>query len=189
MRLLRFAAFIVASSLTAVALVACSRARDPLPMTGERATLVGTWLSKRSMPAEGKTENVVLVIGSDSSAAYASCMDQAQRNESGSGGSRSHSYKMARGGKVTALTDKQMTLSMQVEGWSWALNYQLEIDGLPRFEADAWLLKVDGVLLHKLGPGETSDHEQWPCWTDDDDGDDERDERDEPGRRSSSQRT
>lgn len=170
----------------AVLLAACSRAREPVSLTGERFALVGTWLSKRSIPTEGKTENVVLVIGGDSSASYMSCTDYAKD------GSRGHSYTGARGGKVTALTDRQLTLSMQIEGWSWAMNYQLEIDGMPRLEAGAWLLKVDGVLLHKLGPDETSDHEQWPCWTDeasDDDPDDEPDERDVPPGSSSTLRT
>jgi hypothetical protein len=164
----------VALALTAVALVACSRARDPLPMTGEREALVGTWVSKQAVPAEGKTVNVVLILGSDGAASYMSCMDYEQRGDGGSV-SRGHSYTGARGGQVTALSDRQLTLSMQVEGWSWAINYQLEIDGLPRQEAGAWLLKVDGVTLRKLGAGEHSDHEQWPCWTDD--GDDKRDQR------------
>ena len=62
MRLVRLAALV----LMAVALAACSRARDPLPMTGERAVLVGTWLSKRSIEAEGQTENVVLIINGES---------------------------------------------------------------------------------------------------------------------------
>jgi len=152
-------------ALAAVVLVACSRMRDPLPMTGARAALVGTWVSKQAIPAEGKTVNVVLILRSDSGASYMSCMDYQQRSDSGSV-SQGHSYQGARGGVVTAMSDKQLTLSVPMMDSGLAMNFNLDIAGPPHEEGGAWHWTVDGVSLRKLDPDETSDHEQWPCWSD-----------------------
>lgn len=166
-------------AVAAVALVACSRMHEPLPMTGERAAFVGTWISKQSIPAEGKTDNVVLILGEDSSASYMRCMDYRTRSDSGSV-SEGHNYRGVRGGTVTALSDRQLTISMPLMDSGFAMNDDIEIGGRPHEEAGAWHLKVDGTSLRKLGPDGTSDHEQWPCWSSDKPADDSP----SPGRRT-----
>jgi len=155
----------IALALTALALAACSRMHDPLAMTGERAAYVGTWVSKQSIPAEGKTDNTVLILGENSSGSYMRCMDYRTRSDSGSV-SEGHNYRGLRGGTVTALSDRQLTISMPLMDSGLAMNDELEIGGPPYEEGGSWHLKVDGTTLRKLGPDETSDHGQWPCWSD-----------------------
>ena len=156
---------IVLLALAALTLAACSRMRDPLPMTGEREALVGTWVSKQAIPAEGKTVNVVLILDGDGAASYMSCMDHQTRSDSGSV-SQGHSYQGARGGVVTAMSDKQLTLSVPMADSGLAVNFKLDIAGVPREEGGAWHWTVDGVSLRSSGPSLRSDHEQWPCWSD-----------------------
>jgi hypothetical protein len=147
-------------------------------MTGERAAYVGIWVSKQSIPAEGKTDNAVLILGEESSASYMRCTDY--RRSSGSGSvSEGHSYRGVRGGTVTALSDRQLTISMPLMDSGLAMTDDVDIGGPPYEEGGAWHLKVDGTTLRRLGPDETSDHEQWPCWSDK-----PADESPSPGRRT-----
>ena len=166
-------------ALVAVALAACSRMPNPLPMTGERAAYVGTWVSKQSIPAEGKTDNAVLILGEDSSGSYTHCTDyNVQRND---GSVSKGSTYLHKEGKVTALSDQQLTLSLTFSNWGgFAMNFDVEIGGRPYMEDGAWHLMVDGTSLRKLGPDESSDHEQWPCWSSDKPADDSP----SPGRRT-----
>jgi hypothetical protein len=148
----------------ALLLTACSRLRDPIPLTGEKAVFVGTWEDKKYIAEENKVDNAVLILRDDGGALYKTCTHAEK------GRSRSSTALDFNNAFVTALDGKRMRLSAQLTEIGLSLNHNLELDGPPVQREGRWYLRVEGRELRKLEAGESSDHETWVCGLDDDPG-------------------
>lgn len=152
----------IVASCCILLLASCSRIREPIPLNGDKAVYVGTWMNLAAIPAEGKTDNTVLVLNADGSGLYMHCMDYSRSQ--GGVSSKGHSYNGIGEGFVTSVQNDQIVLSQSSPQLGISLNYTLATRGRPYYEQGNWYVHVEGTTLRKLRPGEESNHQAWPCF-------------------------
>ena len=135
-------------------LLSCSQ-EEPILIPKEKSDLFGVWVYKYNEYGNNvKIDNMLLAFHSDSTVSYKRCIQRMS-------GHKTTSVPEAR---IIKLTDKELVIKVNLFIFRMRLNFNIE--QLPYKEKDDWYMKVDGVLLRKLRPGEKSDHDSWACGDD-----------------------
>jgi len=136
--------------LLVVSAMACSQEK-PIQIPKEKSDLFGVWIYKSDEYGNNvKIDNMLLAFYKDSTVSYKRCTKSIN----------SHKNTVVPEAKLIKLTDKELVIKVS---FVLSFNLDFEIEALPYQENNLWFMKVDGVLLRKLRPGEKSDHDSWDC--------------------------
>jgi hypothetical protein len=151
LRIIRQLSSALALSLT-VQMASCSKG-EPIQLT-ERDFL-GTWIHKENAFGNNvRVDNRLLAFYDDNTVSYFRCTKR-------SGMSKKVSIPDS---YISKLNDSELIIEADLFVTTAKLKFQ--IDRHP-FERDGdWFMQVDKVEFRKLHADEPSDHESWPCHSD-----------------------
>ena len=136
-------------------LTACSKG-DPIQLTNEN--YFGTWVHKENAYGNNvRVDNRLLAFYEDSTVTYIRCSKQIKNSTSVS---VPDSY-------ISKLTETELILEADL--FITTVKMKFNIDRPPFQRNSDWFMRVDGVEFRKLHISEPSDHESWPCRSDEQD--------------------
>jgi hypothetical protein len=136
--------------LFALLFVACSK-EEPIQIPEEKSEFFGVWIYKDDAYGNNvRKDNMLLAFYQDSTVSYKRCIKRMN----------GHKNTVVPDARIIKLTDKELVINVK---FLLSINLDFDIQTLPYQENNDWFMKVDGVLLRKLKPGEKSDHDLWEC--------------------------
>lgn len=137
--------------LSLVSFVACSQ-EQPIQIPEDKSEFFGVWVYKNNEYGNDvRIDNMLLVFHSNSTVSYKRCIKRMN----------GHKNTIVPEAKLIKLTDKEIVIRANIILMKIKLNFDIEKP--PYHDNDNWHMKVDGALLRKLKPGESSNHESWDC--------------------------